>query len=38
MSAGRPLFADIGAQPISLECVEAVRTQAATHLRYRVIR
>jgi dihydrofolate reductase len=38
MSAGRPLFADIGAEPISLECVEAVRTPAATHLRYRVIR
>lgn len=38
MGAGRPLFADIGGEPIKLERIEAVPTLLATHLRYRVVR
>jgi dihydrofolate reductase len=38
MGAGRPLFADIGDQPIKLERLRVIATPAVTHLRYRVIR
>ncbi len=38
MGAGRPLFADVGEQPVKLERLRAILTPAATHLRYRVIR
>jgi dihydrofolate reductase len=38
MGAGKPLFANIGDQPIKLERIRAVPTPAVTHLRYRVIK
>jgi dihydrofolate reductase len=38
LTAGRPLFANIGDQPIKLERLRAIATPAVTHLRYRVIR
>jgi dihydrofolate reductase len=37
MGAGRPLFADIGEQPIMLERLLCTPTPAATHMRFRVI-
>lgn len=38
LGAGRPLFAQIGAEPIKLERLRVIATPAVTHIRYRVIR
>lgn len=38
LGAGRPLFANIGDQPIKLERIGAIPTPNATHLRYRVVK
>lgn len=38
LTAGRPLFADIGDQQIKLERTQVVATPAVTHLRYRVVK
>lgn len=38
LGAGRPLFANIGEQPIKLERIGAIPTPNATHLRYRVVK
>ncbi len=36
--SGRPLFANIGDQPIKLEKLRVIATPAVTHIRYRVIK
>lgn len=38
LGAGRPLFANIGADQIKLERIRVIPTPAATHIRYRVIK
>ncbi len=38
LGAGRPLFANIGADQIKLERLRVIPTPAATHLRYRVVK
>jgi dihydrofolate reductase len=38
LGAGRPLFANIGDQPIKLERMRVIATPTVTHLRYRVVK
>lgn len=38
LGAGRPLFANIGAELIKLERIRVIPTPAATHIRYRVVK
>ena len=38
LSAGRPLFSDIGDKQIRLERMRVIATPAVTHLRYRVVK
>jgi len=38
LRAGRPLFANIGDQPIKLERMRVIATPTVTHLRYRVVK
>lgn len=38
LSAGRPLFANIGDRPIKLERIRVIATPSVTHLRYRVVK
>jgi dihydrofolate reductase len=38
LGAGRPLFANIGDEPIKLERLRVISTPAVTHIRYRVVK
>ena len=38
LGAGRPLFANIGAQQIRLERIRVIATPAVTHLKYRLVK
>jgi dihydrofolate reductase len=38
LGAGRPLFANIGADQIKLERLRVIPTPAATHIRYRLVK
>lgn len=38
LGAGRPLFANIGDNPIKLERMRVIPTPAVTHIRYRVVK
>jgi dihydrofolate reductase len=38
LTAGRPLFANIGDKQIKLERIRVIATPAVTHLRYRVVK
>jgi len=38
LTAGRPLFKDIGTDQIKLEPMRVIPTPAATHIRYRVVK
>ncbi|HEY6696418.1 MAG TPA: hypothetical protein VI006_26435 [Solirubrobacteraceae bacterium] len=38
LTAGTPMFENLGRGPVGLEVVEVVDTPAVTHLHYRVVR